>query len=70
MIIINGVVLAIVPKNDPVMRFMREYDPDHVEVLWYGTMYEVHRTTTTLWGMSLESAEMTFKGTAEWVCPD
>lgn len=64
MVVINGVAMAIAPADDVVVKFMREDDPDYVELLWYGTMVEVHRKTTMLWGMSLESAEMSFQGTA------
>ena len=70
MVFINGVTLAIAPNDDVVVRFMRQDDPDYVELLWYGPMKESKGTTWTLWGMSLESAEMSFRGVAQWVCPD
>ena len=74
MVVINGVVLAIAPSDDRVVQFMREVDPSHVELLYYGTMVEGRgegrRETTQLWGMSLETAEMVFGGEARWVYLD
>jgi len=62
-------VAALVPKDSPVMQFMTEFDPDYIEVVHYGTLVESHRTTTGLWGSSLDTMEMLY-GPATWVCPD
>lgn len=74
MVVIGGAVFAIVPNDDPVSQFMRELDPEHVELVRYDTMVEGRgggrRETTCLWGLSLETAEMVFHGEAQWVCPD
>ncbi len=69
MIIIEKRVFAIAPDDDPVNKFMREFDPEHVELFFRDTMEEVHGTTNTIWGIGLDAAERMF-GPAVWVCPD
>lgn len=74
MIVIGAQVFAIVPKDDPVMLFMTEMDPDHVELVYFGTLVESHQTTTCLWGISLDAACSVFAQPGDpaprWVCPD
>ena len=74
MIIINKHIFAIAPNNDPVNIFMKEFDPDHIEVLT-GDMMSTRNSSSykqewNIWGMSLETAEWAYRGQAQWVCPD
>lgn len=85
MVVIGGQVFAVVPKDDPIMRFMVEFDPDHIE-LTYGALdaFSVGLETSTStspfngdakyrqWAIGLESALGLFgtPGDPRWVCPD
>lgn len=71
MIIINSKVLAILPYDDPVSIMMREWDPDHIELITEEYMKESDKPLRrTLFGMSLDTAEWQYRGKAQWVCPD
>ena len=53
---------------------MKEFDPDHIEVLT-GDMMSTRNSSSykqewNIWGMSLETAEWAYRGQAQWVCPD
>lgn len=65
------IVAALVPKDDPIMRRMRdEWDPDHIEVRYFATMrLSDGRTDTREWGQGLESFAWAW-GPVRWVCPD
>lgn len=70
MVVISGKVFGIEPIESVVNRFMREFDPDYVELYSFGILKEYHKTTAGIFGFSLECAEEMYKGTAVWVCPD
>lgn len=69
MIVIGKQVFSIVPDNDPFVSYMREDEPDFVELIHYGHMYASNGHTYGAWGITLETAESIY-GPVTWVCPD
>lgn len=69
MIMINNKVFTIISKYDPVVLKLQELDPDYIELKYWDTMIEVHKTTTGWWYISLDTAEAIY-GPITWVSPD
>ncbi len=70
MILIGATIFKILPNDDPCTLLMREFDPDAVELVYWGTMEESGgRVTIGEWAISLESATFLY-GEPTWVCPD
>jgi len=66
MILINKQIFAIEPTNGPVTQFMRELDESHVELITHDFLNGQFGE----WGMSIRTAEWSYRGIAVWVCPD
>lgn len=67
MIVAGSQVFAIVPNDNPMTKFMREFDPDHVELMYVAS--EHPGDTPIWWGIGIDCAESTY-GSVTWVCPD
>lgn len=62
MILIGNKVFAIEPGDSKIMQFMRELDPEHVEVYTRDVCKEVHQERIEVFGFNLETAEWMYGG--------